>query len=66
MKLAAGEADLAKRAAILREADSLIVRDQPWIPVLHYSHKNLVSSRLAGFAPNPQGAIPSRFLSFRP
>ncbi|OYW98762.1 MAG: ABC transporter substrate-binding protein [Bosea sp. 32-68-6] len=66
LKLAAGEADLARRAAILREADSLIVRDQPWIPVLHYSHKNLVSSRLAGFAPNPQGAIPSRFLSFRP
>lgn len=66
LKLAAGEADLARRAAILREADSLIVRDQPWIPVLHYSHRNLVSSRLAGFAPNPQGAIPSRFLSFRP
>lgn len=66
MTLAAGEADLARRAAILREADSLIVREQPWIPVLHYSHRNLVSSRLAGFAPNPLGVIPSRFLSFRP
>lgn len=66
MKLAEGEADLARRAAILREADSLIVRDQPWIPVLYYSHKALVSERLTGFEPNPQGAIPSRFLGFRP
>ncbi|PTM38773.1 peptide ABC transporter substrate-binding protein [Bosea sp. 124] len=66
MKLAAAETDLVKRAAILREADSIIARDQPWIPVLHYSTKNLVSPKLAGFEPNLRGAIPTRFLSLKP
>ncbi|HEV7259757.1 MAG TPA: peptide ABC transporter substrate-binding protein [Bosea sp. (in: a-proteobacteria)] len=66
MKLAAEQTDLAKRAAILREADSIIAREQPWIPVLHYSTKNLVSPKLAGFESNLRGAIPTRFLSLRP
>ena len=66
MRLAAGETDLAKRAAILREADSIIAREQPWIPVLYYSTKNLVSPKLAGFEQNLRGAIPTRFLSLRP
>lgn len=66
MKLAAEQTDLAIRAAILREADSIIAREQPWIPVLHYSTKNLVSPALAGFESNLRGAIPTRFLSLRP
>lgn len=66
MKLAAEQTDLAIRAAILREADSIIAREQPWIPVLHYSTKNLVSPKLAGFESNLRGAIPTRFLSLRP
>lgn len=66
MALAAAQPDLAERAAILREADSIIAREQPWIPVLHYTTRNLVSPKLVGFAPNPHGAIPSRFLSLRP
>ncbi|KPH80483.1 peptide ABC transporter substrate-binding protein [Bosea vaviloviae] len=66
MKLAADETDLAKRAAILREADSIIAREQPWIPVMYYSTKNLVSPKLAGFEQNLRGAIPTRFVSLRP
>ncbi len=66
MALAADQTDLAARAAILREADSIIVREQPWIPVLHYTHRNLFSPKLAGFEPNLLGVIPSRFLSLRP
>nr|WP_047575609.1 peptide ABC transporter substrate-binding protein [Methylobacterium sp. ZNC0032] len=66
MKLAAEELDLARRAAILREADSIVIRDEPWIPVLHYSTKNLVSPKLVGFEQNLRGAIPTRFLSLKP
>jgi oligopeptide transport system substrate-binding protein len=66
MKLGAEETDLARRAAILREADSIIAREQPWIPVLYYSNKNLVSPKLAGFEQNLRGAIPTRFLSLKP
>ncbi len=65
MKLAAEELDIARRAAILREADSIVIRDEPWLPVLHYSTKNLVSPKLAGFEQNLRGAIPTRFLSLK-
>ncbi|UZF92752.1 peptide ABC transporter substrate-binding protein [Bosea sp. NBC_00550] len=66
MKLAADELDIARRAAILREADSIVITEEPWIPVLHYSTKNLVSPKLAGFEQNLRGAIPTRFLSLKP
>lgn len=65
MKLAADELDLFKRAAILREADSIVITEEPWIPVLHYSTKNLVSPKLLGFEQNLRGAIPTRFLSLK-
>ena len=60
------EIDLAKRAAILREADSILAAEQPWIPILYYSTKNLVSPKLVGFEQNLRGAIPTRFLSLKP
>ncbi len=66
MKAAAEETDLATRAAILREADSIVVADVPWIPILYYSSKNLVSPKLAGFEQNLRGALPTRFMSLRP
>ncbi|PZU91766.1 MAG: ABC transporter substrate-binding protein [Chelatococcus sp.] len=66
MKLAADETDLAKRAAILREADAIVAAEQPWIPILYYSTKNLVSPKLVGFEQNLRGAIPTRFLSLKP
>jgi len=65
MRLAADELDIARRAMILREADSIVITEEPWIPVLHYSTKNLVSPKLAGFESNLRGAIPTRFLSLR-
>ena len=65
MKLATEELDLARRATILREADSIVIREEPWIPVLHYSTKNLVSPKLIGFEQNLRGAIPTRFLSLK-
>jgi len=65
MKLATEELDIARRAAILREADSIVIREEPWIPVLHYSTKNLVSPKLSGFGQNLRGAIPTRFLSLK-
>ncbi len=59
------EVDLSKRAAILREADSILAAEQPWIPILYYSTKNLVSPKLAGFEQNLRGALPPRFLSLK-
>lgn len=66
VKLGENETDLAKRAAILREADAIISADIPWIPLMYYSTKNLVSPKLVGFEQNLRGAIPTRFLSLKP
>lgn len=66
LKQGAEETDLAKRATILREADSILAREVPWIPILYYSSKNLVSPKLVGFQQNLRGAIPTRFLSLKP
>lgn len=66
LRQAANELDIARRAAILREADSILTVDVPWIPVLYYSSKNLVSPKLVGFQQNLRGALPSRFMSLKP
>jgi oligopeptide transport system substrate-binding protein len=63
---AADEIDLGKRAAILREADSILMMETPWIPLMYYTTKNLVSPKLVGFEQNLRGAIPTRFLSLKP
>jgi oligopeptide transport system substrate-binding protein len=55
------ETDIKKRAEILFEAEKVWMADQPIIPILYYGTKNLVSSRLKGFTPNPRGAFASRF-----
>jgi oligopeptide transport system substrate-binding protein len=66
MARAAAETDLAKRATILNEADRLMAWDLPYIPVLFYSTRQLVSSRIEGFHSNLSGVFPTRFLSLKP
>jgi oligopeptide transport system substrate-binding protein len=53
--------DLKQRAEILFEAEKVWMADQPVIPLLFYSTKNLVSSRVKGFTPNLRGAYASRW-----
>ncbi|MFL5169710.1 MAG: peptide ABC transporter substrate-binding protein [Microvirga sp.] len=66
MRKSGEEKDLDKRAAILLEAETVFMRDLPYIPILFYSNKNLVSSRLEGWVPNLRGANATRFLSLKP
>ena len=63
MKQSAGEMDLDERAQLLREAERIFLRDLPWIPVMYYGTKNLISPRLQGFHQNLRGVYPTRFLS---
>jgi oligopeptide transport system substrate-binding protein len=65
MKQAAGEIDLNKRAGILLKAEQIFMREEPWIPVLHYGTKNLISPKLVGFHQNLRGVYPSRFLQIK-
>jgi oligopeptide transport system substrate-binding protein len=63
MDRAAAETDLAARGDILRQAEALFMRDLPFIPLLYYSSRSLVSPRLQGWEDNIQNVHPSRFLS---
>ena len=66
MKRAADERDMTRRADILFEAESLFLKDLPWIPLMYYGTKNLISPRLHGFHQNLRGASPTRFLAIGP
>lgn len=65
MAKAAAENDLKKRADILFEAEKIFTRDLPFIPVLYYGSKNLVSPKLEGWHTNLKDAHPTRFLSLK-
>jgi oligopeptide transport system substrate-binding protein len=62
---AAKEGDLKKRAEYLLQAEQIFMKEEPWIPLLHYSTKNLISDKLVGFNQNISGVYPSRFLSLK-
>jgi oligopeptide transport system substrate-binding protein len=66
MKQAAREGDLKVRAGLLLEAEKIFTRDLPFIPVLFYSSKNIVSSKVGGWQPNLRDAHASRFITLKP
>jgi oligopeptide transport system substrate-binding protein len=66
MRKSAAELNLGSRARILHAAESLLMRDVPFIPVLYYSNRNLISPKLSGFIPNLRGANATRFMSLKP
>lgn len=65
MKKAAVEKDLAARAKILKEAETLFLTDVPNLPLLFYGSKNLVSDKVVGFESNTLDRHLSRFLSIK-
>jgi oligopeptide transport system substrate-binding protein len=52
----------AKRAAILREAETVLMSEYPVIPIYYYVWRRLVSPRVGGWVDNPRGTPPTRFL----
>jgi oligopeptide transport system substrate-binding protein len=66
MKKAEAEQNLDARAGILKQAEAIVMRDAPYIPVLYYGNNNLVSPKLKGWVDNVTGAHPTRFMSITP
>jgi oligopeptide transport system substrate-binding protein len=66
MKKAASEKDLGARGKILKDAEAIFMRDQPYIPLLYYSSKNLISEKVVGYEPNVLDRHLSRFISIKP
>ena len=63
MRRAADEPDAKRRAKLLLAADQTFVRDLPWIPLMFYQSKALVSTKVRGFVANQQAVHATRFLS---
>ncbi len=62
---AAKELDLDKRADILSRAESLVMRDTPFLPIFYYSSFTLVSPQLENWTSNVLNKNPTRFLSLK-
>jgi oligopeptide transport system substrate-binding protein len=62
MRRAAAERDRTRRADLLFAAETLIVTELPWIPVMHTRSKALIAPRLTGYHPNLRNVAPTRFL----
>ncbi len=62
MKGAAKELDPAKRMQMLHDAEKIFMTDVPWIPIVYYGTKNLISPKLKGFNQNLRGVYLSRYL----
>ena len=63
MEKAETTTDLKERAEVLRQAEEILLRDLPIIPILYYSSRALVSDRLKGWEDDIQDVHPTRFLS---
>jgi len=56
--------DVARRGALLREAEAQLLGDYPIAPLYFMTSKHLVAPRVAGFRPNALDRHPSRWLGF--
>jgi oligopeptide transport system substrate-binding protein len=65
MERAAAETDLDKRAKLLFQAETIFMRDLPFIPLMYYGSLSLVSDRLEGWQDNIQNVHPTRWMSIR-
>ncbi len=63
MDKAALEVNIEKRAAILKQAEEIFLRDLPFIPILFYGSMSMVSDKLKGWEDNIQNVHPTRYLS---
>ena len=63
MTAAANELDLDKRAEILQQAEALVMRDTPFLPIFFYSSFALVSPKVKGWESNVMNKNATRYLS---
>lgn len=59
-------ADPAARRKLLEQAETILVRDAPIIPIYDYVRRYLVAPGVEGWVTSGRGPTPSRFLSVKP
>jgi oligopeptide transport system substrate-binding protein len=55
--------DLKKRAALMQQAEAILLDDLPIIPIFHYVSKRSVKSHVKGWVDNVMDHHPTRYLS---
>lgn len=60
---AAADARGARRLELLHQAETLLLRDTPVIPLYHYVSRHLVDPRVRGYVDNPRDIHLSRYLA---
>ena len=65
MTKAARELDLDKRAELLQNAERLVMRDTPFLPIFYYSSFTLVSPKVENYQSNLLNSNLTRFLSLK-
>jgi oligopeptide transport system substrate-binding protein len=63
MDEAARTSDLKNRAAVLKQAEAIVMDDMPNIPIYYYVSKDLVSTKLAGYADNTKNIHRLRWMN---
>lgn len=60
------EASPQRRSAILHRAEALLLDEQPYIVLMTYRSRHLISPKLSGWEPNALGVHPARYISIAP
>ena len=55
-----------QRAGTMRKAEAIFVRDQPFMQLMFYGSKNLISPKLQGWESNTLDKHLARYLSIKP
>ena len=63
MQKAAQTIDIDERAAVLKQAEELLLKEMPIIPIMYYSSGSLVSDKLKGWEDNVMNVHGTRWLS---
>lgn len=59
------EPDAAKRAEYMRQAEEILVREQPLVPINYYIYSSITNPRLTGFVDNVSDDHRARFMCFK-
>jgi oligopeptide transport system substrate-binding protein len=63
LERASNDGDVGRRRALLRDAEALMLADQPVIPLYFYVSKHLVDARIRGWQDNAMNIVYSKDLS---
>ncbi len=66
MRKAAMTVDLKAREELLHDAETIFMRDLPFLPLLYYSSLSLVSDKVVGWEDNIQNVHASRWMRIEP